>query len=101
MAAVMSAAAAVGDRVLALRVIEQAIQDATAEPIMAGRARSQCRPVAREQAEARRFLFAPVGEWAAARAEWCEVAGVSPEWLDRQLLPIRTAMSPQRATAAP
>jgi hypothetical protein len=82
MAALMSDAAAVGDRVLALRVIEQAIQDATAEPVMAGRARSQCRPVEREQAEARHFLFAPMGEWATARAHWCEAAGVSPEWLD-------------------
>jgi hypothetical protein len=84
----MSAAAAVGDRVLALRVIEQAIHDATALPIVPKRARTQCRPDAQEQDEARRFLFAPAGEWAAARAQWCEAAGVSPEWLERRLLSV-------------
>jgi hypothetical protein len=88
----MSAAAAVGGRVLALRVIEQAIHDATALPIVPKRTRTQCRPDAREQEEARRFLFAPAGEWAAARDEWCEAVGVSPAWLVRRLIPLNVAV---------
>ncbi len=73
------------ERVLALRVLEQAIRDATSTTIPAGRARSQCRPLVREKEEAQRFLCAPDGEWAAARIWWCDLAGVSAEWLQRRL----------------
>lgn len=77
--------AAEGGRLLALRVLELAILDATSAPIPRGRARTQCRPVEDEQREAVRFLTEPAGEWAASRRAWCEAAGVSPEWLARRL----------------
>ena len=85
----MSAGASEGERILALRVLEQALLDATASPVPSGRVRSQCRPLAQEQEqeqeEARRFLHASTGEWAAARVRWCNLAGVSAEWLQRKL----------------
>lgn len=79
--AITAEAAAEGGHVLALRVLELAILDATSAPIPRGRARSHCWPVADEQREAVRFLTEPAGEWAAARAWWCDLAGVSAEWL--------------------
>ena len=82
--AIPAEAAAEGGRVLALRVLEQAILDATSAPIPRGRARSQCRAVEEERQDAMRFLTEPAGEWAAARAIWCDLAGVSPEWLARR-----------------
>ena len=65
--AITAEAAAEGGRVLALRVLEQAILDATSAPISRGRTRSQCRAVEDEQREAVRFLTAPGGEWVASR----------------------------------
>ena len=79
--AITAEAAAEGGRVLALRVLEQAILDATSAPIPRGRARSQCRPLDDERQDAVRFLTEPDGEWAAARAAWCDAAGVTAEWL--------------------
>ena len=70
---------------LALRVLEQAILDATSAPIPRGRVRSQCRPLDDERQDAVRFLTEPDGEWAAARAAWCDLAGVSP----RMVIPMR------------
>ena len=84
--AITAEAAAEGGRVLALRVLEQAILDATCAPIPRGRARSQCRAVEDEQREAMRFLTETDGQWAAARRAWCDLAGVSPEYLKRRLL---------------
>ena len=83
--AITAEAAAEGGRVLALRVLEQGILDATSAPIPRGRGRSQCRPLDDEQRDAVRFLTEPEGEWAAARAAWCDLAGVLPEWLARQM----------------
>lgn len=77
----MSCAEATSDRVPALQVLHQAITDATAELTVRGRARTQTRPLAEEQEEARRFFTARTGEWAEARARWCDLAGVSTEWL--------------------
>lgn len=79
----VTATVAEGERILALRVLQQAVADAAALPVTNLKARTQCRPTLAEQEEARRFLYSPAGEWAAARAWWCEAAGVAPEWLEK------------------
>jgi hypothetical protein len=38
------------------------------------------------------LLFAPAGEWAAARDEGCDAASISPEWLERRLMPLNVAV---------
>ena len=74
---------------LAAAVIEQAIADATTDPLPAGEKRGgmqRRRPMYAEHVAARLFLTSREREWVAARTPWCDLIGLDPEVLRQRAL---------------
>lgn len=87
-------------RTLALAVIDQALRDISADvsPRAARLSQSQTKP--HEVQEAEHFLTDQAGEWASARRDWCDLAGLDESALRQKALAQvrRSAKVPSTAT---
>ena len=61
------------NRLLAIAVIGQVVQDLSAKPSST------------ERQQAERFFFNKQGGWAESRRCWCEMAGIGEKWLLRKM----------------
>ena len=57
---------------LAAEVLRQAVEDAACQP-------GQNQLTFGDIEEARQFCASPEGDWASAREDWCEAAGIHPD----------------------